>query len=283
MPFQPSQNYDGLAPTTTKGDITARDTTASVRIPVGANGTFLQASSGSTGGVAWASVTAASVVTLTGATTLPAVAQTVLISGTTFAVTLPSPSTNSGLEYKFIKTDDITTAISVSGTGFLGVTLQTKGEQYVVTCDGTTYWPGSHTFNSTPTPFVPVTFGFGTIVLLNASWSRTADMICVQGRATAGSLGTTVGQICLPSPLALAGSSFYPLGASTAACVVGSLGTNFASVVYTSALAQAGNTAVFFGNGTNGVAGAGTPGATLVATGGGFSFDFRVRVAGWGS
>ncbi len=54
MPFQPVQNFDGLAPTTTKGDTIARDTNTNVRIPVGADGTVLTASSGSTGGVAWA-------------------------------------------------------------------------------------------------------------------------------------------------------------------------------------------------------------------------------------
>lgn len=52
--FGPLNNFDGLSPTTTKGDLIARDTSTNVRIPVGANGSYLQASSGSTGGVAWA-------------------------------------------------------------------------------------------------------------------------------------------------------------------------------------------------------------------------------------
>lgn len=45
--------YDALNPNTTKGDLTARDTSANVRVAAGADGTVLTADAASTGGVKW--------------------------------------------------------------------------------------------------------------------------------------------------------------------------------------------------------------------------------------
>ncbi len=74
--FKPLQNFDSLAPTTTKGDLIARDTSTNVRIPVGTNGLFLMAASGSTGGMGWTSPSMS--ISLTAATMI------VLTSGSTF-------------------------------------------------------------------------------------------------------------------------------------------------------------------------------------------------------
>jgi hypothetical protein len=45
--------FDALAPTTTKGDLIARTSTANARVAVGADGAAMKASSGATPGVAW--------------------------------------------------------------------------------------------------------------------------------------------------------------------------------------------------------------------------------------
>jgi len=148
--FVPIPNFDSLSPQTTKGDLIGRTTTGATRVPVGSDNTFLKADSSNALGVSWASpsVGALTVNTLTGATTLPATSQVILASSTTFAITLPSPSSNSGLNYRIVKTDDTSTPISVTGSGFIGVTLCTSLEEYFIICDGSTYWP-SHVVATT--------------------------------------------------------------------------------------------------------------------------------------
>lgn len=47
--------FDALAPNTTKGDIIVRNGTGNIRIPVGTDGQFLRANSGTASGVEWAS------------------------------------------------------------------------------------------------------------------------------------------------------------------------------------------------------------------------------------
>lgn len=280
--FAPLNNFDGLAPTTTKGDTIARDTTANVRVAVGVDGTFYQANSGSTGGVRWAAPSAMPVNTLTGATTLPATAQRLLISGTTFAITLPSATSNSGLEYEFIKTDSISTAMSVVGTGFVGVTLSTKGENYKVVCDGTTFWPTSHGINAAPNSLALTTFGFGAIgTSLTASWTRVGSRIHMNGRFNPGGApsGASLGTVCLPPGLLTAGTSFYTSTGNNVIGVAASNGVTAGMI----ALTSTGTSAVIFGiqNFTNPIAG--VVGSTLVGGAGtSFVFDFSAVISGWG-
>lgn len=145
MKFQPIQNFDGLSPQTTKGDLISRTTTTAVRVPIGTDNTVLTADSSQANGVKWAAATAnIPVNALAGATTLPATSQVVLASGTTFAITLPAAAGNNGLFYEILKTDDTATAISVVGTGFIGVTLSTAGEKYRIVCNGTSFYPIDH-------------------------------------------------------------------------------------------------------------------------------------------
>jgi hypothetical protein len=143
--FQPIQNFDGLSPQTTKGDLISRTTTGAVAVPVGANNTVLTADSGQASGVKWASATAnLPVNTLTGPTTLPATSQVLLVSGTTFAITFPSAASNSGLQYQIMKTDGLLTPISITGTGVAGATLCSEKDEITYFCDGTTFWPFNH-------------------------------------------------------------------------------------------------------------------------------------------
>lgn len=171
--FVPIPSFDGLSPQTTKGDTISRSTTGAVRVPVGADGTVMTADSTQTSGIKWASASGNQPVnTLVGATTLPAVSQTILASGTTFAITLPSPTGNSGLEYRILKTDaGLITPISISGTGFIGASMATQNEEYRILCDGATYWPIEHqasTLWSSPTTSTLVSTsgvkGTGTVV-----------------------------------------------------------------------------------------------------------------------
>lgn len=285
--FGPFNNFDGLAPTTTKGDVIARDTNTNVRIPVGADGTFLQASAGVTGGVTWAAPAAMPIKTLVGATTLPASAQRVFLSGTTFAVTLPSAASNSGLEFEIIKADAAVTTQSVSGTGFVGVTLVTQGEKYSIICDGTTFWPTNHSMSSSATLIASADLtirGFGTIggASTTAFWSRTGSIMNFQGRLMAGTVsGSTSGFVAFPSGFVAAGSSLYPTGAN---CIVGVGGANV-SQYGSFALTRAGSTGILFAgiNGSNPLNGSGDVGASLATTNNNFSWSANIHMSGWGS
>lgn len=144
--FGPKQNFDGLAPTTTKGDLIANNGTSNVRVGVGSNNFVLTADSSQSAGIKWASapVGNAPVNTLTGATTLPATSQVILASSGAFAITLPSPTSNSGLWFRIHHADVMANVQSIVGAGFVGMTLSTQNEDVLIYCDGTTYWPTSH-------------------------------------------------------------------------------------------------------------------------------------------
>lgn len=143
--FKPVLNFESITPQTTKGDLIGRTTVGATRVPVGADNTVLTADASVALGMKWAAASAnVSVSTLSGATTLPATSQILLVSGSTFAITLPSPTSNSGLQIKLVKTNDTATAMSITGSGFKGTTLCTQNESYELFCDGATYWVLNH-------------------------------------------------------------------------------------------------------------------------------------------
>lgn len=209
--FKPILNFDSITPQTTKGDLIGRTTVGATRVPVGADNTVLTADSSTALGVKWASATAnLPVFTLTGATTLPATSQIVLASGTTFAIGLPAAASNSGLYYQIMKTDGIPTPISISGTGFAGVTLCTIKEEYSIVCDGTTFWPINHYsfMGITNLGGMSIVGGVsnptkGASVLTNIVWfSRAADFGTLKFQylqAVGGTIGSGVYGFKLPT------------------------------------------------------------------------------------
>lgn len=216
MKFQPIQNFDGLSPQTTKGDLIGRTTVGATRVPVGTDNTFLKADSSNALGVVWASPAGANldVKTLTGATTLTTANDVVLVSGTTFPVGLFSAASNSGKLVRLVKTDGILTPISITGTGFLGMTLCTQNESIDIICDGTTFWPMEHKTMAGMTNVGGMTIGAITsaptkgltLLVDKCVWSRSGNLCTVYyeyAQNNAGSAGTGNYLFSLPGGIAL--------------------------------------------------------------------------------
>lgn len=144
--FQPIQNFDGLAPTTTKGDIIVHNGTTNVRLPVGGDGLYLKANSGSADGVTWSISSISNAVTSKSASyTITTADYLVAYNGISGPVgfTLPTAVGNAGLIFETTKTDstnDIMSLISVSNQtiGAYGETIQivsARGEVLSVISD----------------------------------------------------------------------------------------------------------------------------------------------------
>lgn len=144
--FKADPSLDDLAPATTKGDLLARNASMIARVQVGADNLFLQADSSQDSGVKWASAAGSGldVRTLTGATTLTTSNDIVYVSGTTFPITLYTPVGNSGKQIVIEKTDGVSTAQSVVGTGLAGVTLATQNEGFRFVADGSVWRKADH-------------------------------------------------------------------------------------------------------------------------------------------
>lgn len=243
--FTPVLDFDSISPTTTKGDLIVKTTdNGNIRIGVGADNTVLTANSGVTAGISWVAPTGTVLKTLSGATTLPASSQTVLTSGNAYQITLPTPSGNSGLEYRILKTDNEGTQISIGGTGFIGASLQTLYEEISLLCDGSTYWTIARRTNTTAKNYTPTTFGFGTIVAPSFNWSRVGSCIQMQGRFTCGTIGSTVPFISFPGNI-MASTSASMMGATFFVCGLMSVQTNGANQQH--AVGMVGGSGIFFG------------------------------------
>lgn len=122
--FVPSQNFDGLAPTTTKGDIIVRNTTTNVRVGVGADNLFLKADSSQSTGVVWASPAGANLATTSKVfADSPYTALTsddvifISTTGGAFTLNLPTAVGNTGKVLRVIKTTNDTNLITVDASG----------------------------------------------------------------------------------------------------------------------------------------------------------------------
>lgn len=185
--FKPDQNFDGLAPTTTKGDLIARDTNENVRIPVGADGLFLEANSGYTGGIRWGSPGGAlAYFSVGGATTLPQLNTFYAMnaSAAAFSVTLPvSGSTGSVLSLK--KVDVTLNGITLVGPidGASLYNLATINEEINLRWDGSAYKIETHYTQTLPVNYSPGFTAFGTVTgasLSIATW-RDGRFLNVSG------------------------------------------------------------------------------------------------------
>lgn len=116
--FVPAQSFDGLAPTTTKGDIIVRNATTNVRLAVGANGQVLTPDSSQAEGIKWAIPGLLVVQTKTANYTVLSTDDLMLGSGSAFTFTLFTAVGNAGKVLRFKKTDSSTTNIvTVDGAG----------------------------------------------------------------------------------------------------------------------------------------------------------------------
>lgn len=291
--FTPIPNFDDLAPTTTKGDLIVKTTAnGNVRLGVGADNTVLTASSGATAGVAWSSVSGLnnlSVATITGATTLPSSVDVALVSGTTFALTLPTSVGNSGKIVRIKKTDTgLSTPISVVGTGgqtfdgAAGITLSTAYEEYTVLADGANWQILSHITNTDRTPYTPTIGGFGTVSLISFFWERNGRDMIIQGSYTAGTISGSLASFSLPANTALS-SSHISLQNTTAQA-----GPQFGVWVPNTANPQRNHALTALGS-TNTIIYAGSNSTPLTpATGAVFAsgvvtaIDVKVPISGWG-
>lgn len=152
--FKPIQNYDGLSPQTTKGDLAVFGSVGSSRLAIGSDGTVATADSTQTLGIRWGTIPGGNlnVATLTGATTLTIANDIVEVSGTTFVVTLPNAVGNSGKQISIIKTDTgLLTPISVIGittTQVVGITLNTFQERIDFYSNNVTWNIRQHSWNT---------------------------------------------------------------------------------------------------------------------------------------
>lgn len=289
--FQSIQNYDGLSPQTTKGDLAVYGASGSSRLAVGADGTFLAADSTAALGVSYKTPTSGvNVFTLTGATTLTAAGVLIEASGTTFAITMPNAATNSGGLISIVKTDTgFVTPISVIGittSQVIGLTLSTFNERFDFYSNGSNWKVKQHTYDESWnawTPTLGTGFGIATNVTfigrrVGQNWEAIATI-------STGTVGASAGTITLPAPL-VANASFVTIQNTTAAAGtrIGEAWSNGAANSYVPIVTAPGTglTLVYTGNvigGTNShVPGNVSPNfASSSVT----SFRFSVPILGW--
>ncbi len=155
--FQPIQDFNGLSPQTTKGDIVSRDTSGAVRVAVGADGLVLTASSASSSGVAWSA--SAPVYNYTSQTTTynAVISDYIICSSASFTVTLPTAASQAGksiiIKHNGSSLSQVYTVNTTSAQTMIGpagaiasgaLALYTAGEIFVFTSDGTN-WHTNHT------------------------------------------------------------------------------------------------------------------------------------------
>lgn len=137
--------FDQLAPSTTKGDLIVHSGLINDRLPIGVDGTFLQADSGEPLGVKWSSSVDNKVVTSVITTYLALVTDDVILasdSGGSYTITLFTAVGNDGKTLIIKKTTNTTNVITIDGNGGETIdgatttTLNTEFESVELVSDG---------------------------------------------------------------------------------------------------------------------------------------------------
>lgn len=248
--FSPKPAFDSLAPTTTKGDLIARDTSTNIRIPVGSNGLVLTADSTVAGGVGWATPagTAVSVTTCTANVTTANAIDIYRINGngSTFTVTLGTASGLTGKIHYIQRIDNsITLPIPISGTidGDTNWQLNTQYEGYRIYSDGTEWKMISHLTNTQTSAAQAISLTASTtaptksanIETDNVSWWRDGRFAHIKWDYSHGSGGTAgSGYYLLNFPDGLVGDTTIipPFGASIATGGIRALARSFVGQGY---------------------------------------------------
>ncbi len=146
MSFTPVQNFDGLSPQTTKGDLISRSTTTAVKVTVGSDGQALLADSTQASGVKWGAASANWNYTAQSSTYNPAaINDYISCSGASFTITLPTAVGNSGksigIEHNGTSLTQVYTLATTSSQTIAGVAggsyaLYTANEVVIVTSNG---------------------------------------------------------------------------------------------------------------------------------------------------
>lgn len=206
--FGPLNNFDGLAPTTTKGDIIARTTTTNARVAVGSDGQVLKADSTQTTGVIWgsgvANLAVTSKVTTYSITTSDDV---ILCSGSAFTVTLPTAVGNTGKQFIIEKTDAVlanivtiatTSSQTIGAGGGTSTTLNTIGETASLYSDGSNWQIRERRTATQWATYTPsTTQGFGTVTSPDFRWRREGADILLDCQWTNGTVAASEARIGL--------------------------------------------------------------------------------------
>jgi hypothetical protein len=209
--FQAIPNFDSLAPTTTKGDIITRTSTANVRRAVGSDGQVLTADSTQTDGVKWSAVAAGAMNVVSKTTTYSAVINDyILASSSSFAITLPTAVGVSGQQIGIqhngtslsqVYTLNTTSSQTIGGIASGSYALYTNGEVLILVSDGANWQVLSHRTETPWTAFSSLAAGtlwtatttspaYGTIAVHLANWRRSGTEMLIQYVYTTTSAGT---------------------------------------------------------------------------------------------
>lgn len=149
MKFQPIQNFDGLSPQTTKGDLVSRSTTTAVRVGVGSDGTVLTADSSQASGIKWAAAsTSLAYRSVTANDTCTNADDVLVLSGASFTQTLFTAVGNTGKVIQILHngtslsqvyTLNTTSAQTIGGIASGSFVLYTVGEMIRVISDGSNW------------------------------------------------------------------------------------------------------------------------------------------------
>ncbi len=178
--IEAAATFDSLAPSTTKGDIIVHN----VRVPVGANGTFLKADSSDSEGVVWASASGSLAYrSVTTTDTCTNADDVLVLSGASFTETLFTASGNTGkvLTIKHNGTS-LTQVYTIDGNGSETIggsttyPLYTNGETLKIISDGTNWQVLDHTTITSPTTFTP-TGTMSTNTTYTGKWWRVGDIL----------------------------------------------------------------------------------------------------------
>lgn len=285
-----SAAFDALSPNTTKGDITVRGASGSVRLAVGSDNTFLKANSSATNGVEWASASLnLSVVSKTSAYTLTTSDDVVLgsASGAGFTLTLPTAVGNSGKTFRIKKTDSTFNVITIDGNasetldGAPTLKLSTQNEEVVFTSDNANWAVVGRRIPSVWTSYTPtITNISGFATGPNGYWRREGDSIHCRIDLTkngSGGAGGSSVTFSLPSGLTIDTGKMNTGGASAPIGYADTYNLS-ASAVYASHVVQyAGASAVL-------IIQTGTAAGVLasaVSSGAYLALEFEVPITNW--
>lgn len=135
-------------------------------------------------------------------------------SGSAYTITLPDPTTVSGIIFRLKKTTDSLTIITINPfaaetiDGKSSITLATFNEEWDIVSNGTNWIVLDH-LSITPwrnnLTFSPQ--GFGTPTTNTILWRREGDAITIKGSFTAGTVSATIAGILLPTGIAINGTT----------------------------------------------------------------------------